>query len=143
MRNMIKTSGRVNVKIDTKEYSRLLAYTLPAIIETEEENDRMLAIVESLMDKGDDLSPEEEKLFKLLVHLIQDFERRFYQPESATPLEVLNELMAANNLRQTDLVPIFGSKSVVSEVINGKRGISKAHAKALADFFHTSTDVFL
>jgi HTH-type transcriptional regulator / antitoxin HigA len=140
---MIKTSGRVNVKIDTKEYSRLLAYTLPAIIETEEENDRMLAIVESLMDKGDDLSPEEEKLFKLLVHLIQDFERRFYQPESATPLEVLNELMAANNLRQTDLVPIFGSKSVVSEVINGKRGISKAHAKALADFFHTSTDVFL
>ncbi|MBO0799628.1 MAG: transcriptional regulator [Blastocatellia bacterium] len=143
MLNTTKTSGRVNVKIDKKKYSRLLASTLPAIIETEEENDRMLAIVESLMDKGDGLSPEEEKLFKLLVHLIQDFERRFYKPESATPLEVLNELVLANNLRQTDLVPIFGSKSVVSEVIHGKRGISKAHAKALADFFHTSTDVFL
>jgi HTH-type transcriptional regulator / antitoxin HigA len=143
MQTMTKTSGRRIVTIDRKKYSRLLTSALPALIETEDDNDRMLAIVEKLMDKGDAMSPEEEKLFKLLVHLIQEFEHRYYKPESATPLEVLNELMAANNLKQSDLINVFGSKSVVSEVIHGKREISKKHAKALAEFFHTSTDVFL
>ncbi|HKX31498.1 MAG TPA: transcriptional regulator [Blastocatellia bacterium] len=132
-----------NARIDPNAYARLLTSTLPGIIETEEENDRMLAVVRRLMDKGDDRSPEEEKLYKLLVHLIQEFEQRYYKPESVTPLEVLQELMAANDLKQVDLVPIFGTKSVVSEVLAGKRGISKAHAKGLAEFFHTSTDLFL
>ena len=140
---MTKRSGKGIVEIDPKAYARLLASALPGIIETEEDNDRMLAVVESLMDKGGDLSPEEEKLYKLLVHLIQEFEQRYYKPESVTPLEVLQELMAANDLKQIDLVPIFGSKSVVSEVLAGKRGISKTHAKKLAEFFHTSADLFI
>src|SRR5215510_1614870 len=135
MQTMTKTSGRRIVTIDKKKYSRLLTSALPALIETEDDNERMLAIVEKLMDKGDAMSPEEEKLFKLLVHLIKEFEHRFYKPESATPLDVLNELMATNNLKQSDLINVFGSKSVVSEVIHGKREISKKHAKALAEFF--------
>jgi hypothetical protein len=57
------------VTIDQKKYSRLLTSALPALIETEADNDRMLAIIEKLMDKGDAMSPEEEKLFKVLVHL--------------------------------------------------------------------------
>jgi HTH-type transcriptional regulator / antitoxin HigA len=139
---MTKRNGKGIVRVNQQEYARLVASTLPGIIETEEENDRMLAIVEGLMDKGD-LSPEEEKLFKLLVHLIQEFEQRYYQPSAVTPLEMLKELMRGHDLKQADLVPLFGSKSVVSEVLHGKRGISKTHAKALAEFFNTSTDVFL
>lgn len=62
---------------------------MPVIIETEEENERMLAVVEKLMDKGENLTPEEDKLLKLLAKLIEDFEKQYYQPEDATPLEVL------------------------------------------------------
>lgn len=51
--------------------------------------------------------------------------------------------MIAVYVKQSDLAPIFGSKGVASEVINGKCGISKAQAKALARFFNVSTDVFL
>jgi len=47
-----------------------------ADIKTEDENERMLAIVEKLMDKGEAISPEEEKLLKLLARLIEDFEMR-------------------------------------------------------------------
>jgi HTH-type transcriptional regulator/antitoxin HigA len=36
--------------------------------------------------------------------------------------------------RQRDLIPVFGSSSVVSDVLNGKRSISKAHARKLAEF---------
>jgi HTH-type transcriptional regulator/antitoxin HigA len=41
------------------------------------------------------------------------------------------------------LVPILGSRRRVSEVINGKRAISKAQAKALGEFFKVSPDLFI
>jgi HTH-type transcriptional regulator/antitoxin HigA len=141
---MIKANGKlIAVPGDPKKYGSLLSQTLPAIIETEEQNEHYLAIVEKLMRKGENLSPEEETLLKLLAHLIQDFERRYYKLRKATPVEVLRELMAANDLKQADLVPIFGSKGIVSEVVNGKRGISKANAKALGEFFNISPAAFI
>lgn len=145
MLNMTKRSGRaiVKVKFDPKKYAGLLAEALPTVIETEAQNDRLLKVVKSLMDKGENLTLEEIELLKLLGQLIQEFEQRFYKPESVTPREVLVELIAMNHLKQADIVHIFGSKGITSEVINGKREISKANAKALAKFFHVSTDVFL
>ena len=103
----------------------------------------MLATIERLMDKGESLSPEEEKLLKLLAKLVEDFEERYYHPRDATPLEVLQHLMESRDVKQTHLWEAFGSKGIASEVLNGKRGISKAHAKALADYFHVPADLFI
>ncbi len=103
----------------------------------------MLAFADKLIDKGEQRSPEEDTLLKLLAHLIQDYEHKTYQPEQATPQEVLIELMEAGSLKQSDLYPILNSKSITSEIVNGKRGISKANAKALAEFFHVSAELFL
>ena len=47
-------------------------------------------------------------------------------------------LIEARDIRQEDLVGVIGSRGVVSEVVNGKRRISKADAKALGEFFHVS-----
>lgn len=137
---MIKRSGKITVKVrfNPERYTGLLAESLPTIIQTEAQNKRLLKIVKRLIDKGEDISPEEIELARLLGHLVQEFEQRFYKPRAATPREVLIELMAANNLKQADHVPIFGSKSIVSEVVNGKHEISKAHAKALAKRFRAS-----
>jgi HTH-type transcriptional regulator / antitoxin HigA len=52
-------------------------------------------------------------------------------------------LVLQRELKQKDLVPVFGSQGVASEVLNGKRSISKAQAKALGDFFHVSPALFL
>jgi HTH-type transcriptional regulator/antitoxin HigA len=51
--------------------------------------------------------------------------------------------MEERNLRQADLLPVFGSRSVASDVLNGKRSISKAHARGLAQFFHVSPSLFI
>ena len=51
--------------------------------------------------------------------------------------------MNARGLKQSDLSKLFGSKGRASEVINGKRAISKAQAKALAEFFHVSAELFI
>jgi len=116
---------------------------MPVVIESEQENERMLAVVEKLMDKGENLSLEEEKLLKLFSRLIEDFEQRYYHPKDAEPLEVLQHLMEARNVRPTHLWQVFGSKGIASEVLNGKRGISKTQARALADYFHVSADLFI
>jgi HTH-type transcriptional regulator/antitoxin HigA len=129
-------------KIDRKKYGRLLTNALPSVIKTEEENDRAILIVEKLIAKKE-LSFEESTLLELLGKLIADFEERFYRPKDASPQEVLLELMQARDLKQSDLVELFGSKSRASEAINGKREISKSQAKALAEFFKVSADLFI
>jgi len=130
-------------KIDPVRYRKLLSRTMPVVIETEEENARMLGLVEKLMDKGEKVSAEEEKLLKLLVRLIEDFEREYYAPEEAEPLEILHHLMEARGVKQSQLWDLFGSKGVASEVLNGKRGISKTQARALANYFHVPADLFV
>src|SRR5437016_9396999 len=114
--------------INPQKYGRLLAQVRPTVIRTEVENNRMLALVEKLMAKGDSLTPEEGELLRLLGKLIADFEEEFYHLEGAAPNEVLKELMDARGLKQGDLEQLLGSKGRVSEVVNGKRAISKVQA---------------
>lgn len=128
--------------LNKKVYAHLLGEVQPKVIETEEENERYLAEVEKLMALGEELSPEQEQLLRLLVTLIEEFEDQHYQLKRTTPLEILNELMRDRGLRQKDLVPVFSSQGIASEVLNGKRSISKSQAKALGDFFHVSPTLF-
>jgi HTH-type transcriptional regulator/antitoxin HigA len=51
--------------------------------------------------------------------------------------------MTERNLKQKDLLAIFKSKGIASEVINGKRSISKAQARELGQFFNVSPAVFI
>ncbi len=132
-----------STSIDTARYGSLLARLVPAVIETEDENERLLSEVEALNAKGNRISPEEEELLKLMVLLIEDYESRKYKLRAADPNEVLRELMRVRGTRQADLVCVFGSKGITSEVVRGKRGISKAHARALSEFFHVPSGIFL
>lgn len=129
--------------LDRQVYASLLSEIQPKVIESEEENDRFLAEVEKLIAFGEHLTLEQLQLMNLLVSLIEQFEEKHYQLHPASPLEILNELMLQRGLGQKDIVYLFGSQGVASEVLNGKRSISKSQAKALSDFFHTSPTLFL
>jgi HTH-type transcriptional regulator/antitoxin HigA len=50
--------------------------------------------------------------------------------------------MTANDLRQKDLAPLFGSESIVSEVLSGKRGLNKRHIEKLSRRFKVSPELF-
>jgi len=133
----------VNRTVDSRKYARLLAKALPSVVETEEQNDRMLREIERLIDKGDDRTPEEDKLLDLLVALVEKFEEQHYALNSATPLIILKELMSARDLKPKDLWNVLGSKSLTSQILNGHRAISKNNARALAEFFHVSAELFI
>lgn len=111
------------------------------VIETEAQNERMLAEVDRLMMK--EKTPEEGKLFKLMVKLIQDFEGRHYQLNASTPRRILIEIMDARKVKPSDLWDVFGSKGTTSDVLSGKRSISKAKAKKLGRFFSVSAELFI
>jgi HTH-type transcriptional regulator / antitoxin HigA len=130
-------------KLNPERYGRLLAETLPTVIKTEGENERILCEIERLMDKGPRLTREELALLELMSQLVEDFEEEAYPVEASSPAEVLQHLMDANGLKQADLVPVFGSRARVSEAVNGVRGISKEQAKRLAAFFGVSAEVFI
>lgn len=133
-------------RINKTKYGMLLAETLPSIIETKEENERVLAVIEQLMKKGEGkLSPEETSLFRLLVRLSEDFEEKAYPQvgNSSTPRDVLTFLMEQHGLKQKDLADVFSSSGTISQVLSGAREISKAQAKSLAARFYVSAELFI
>jgi HTH-type transcriptional regulator/antitoxin HigA len=108
-----------------------------------DEHERMLAHAETLMDKGERRTAEEDAALDLMVRLITAYEQEQYPLPHFTPREMLRYLMEQRGLRQADLLPIFKSRGYVSDVANGKRAISKAHARQLAEYFKVSVDLFI
>ena len=91
------------------------------------------------------LSPEERKLIDLFGRLVEDYEHRSHagKVKYFTPIETLQMLVEEQGLKQADLVDVFGTQSVVSEVLSGRRRINQTQARRLATRFHLSVEVFL
>lgn len=147
--SMTVKSGRQTVKnevvmtFDSKIYGKLLSDVLPGKIDSDEEYQRIEEIFDKLISK-ENLSPEENRLFLLLADLLENYDKDFMDDiPAATPRETLAYLIKENGLRQADLVGIFPSQSLVSEVLNGKREITKTQAKALSERFKLRIEAFI
>jgi len=75
--------------------------------------------------------------------LIEQYEARKYPIDFATPQQRLAQLMEDRGLTQADIWRVFGTRARTSEVLRGKRGISKVQAKRLAAFFGAPVDLFI
>ncbi len=139
---MTKVNGKMTLTFNQAAYSNLLVEIAPKVIETEEEYERILKVVEQLTFKKN-RTIEERTLHKLLVTLIEAYETPNYQIDQAAPHEILQHILESSGTRQADLIGVIGSSGVVSEVVNGKRSISKAQAKALGDYFKVSPTLFI
>jgi HTH-type transcriptional regulator/antitoxin HigA len=125
------------------DYPRLLSKHCPSVIHTKAEHKHYLAELEGMLQKPS-LSGAEERYCELLGVLIEDYEvRAFPLNAKAAPVDVLKELMAANGLQQKDLLDVFKHKTLVSEILNGKRPLSVEHIRGLARRFRVSPEVFI
>lgn len=130
--------------IDPKKYARLANRIVVKAIENEDEYDHMVASVERLMDKGEDrLSPEESALLETMAILVQAYDDRHHALPPAAPNETLSYLLETSGKTVKDLLPVFGTRGRVSEVLSGKRSISKENAKKLAAMFKVAVDLFI
>src|ERR1700730_16594414 len=118
-----------------------LEVSSPTPIASERKQKEYLSGLDKLASK-DNPTNEEEKYAEVLMALIDAYEEEHHSIPDASPVEVLRTLMDANDLRQKDLAPIFGSESIVSEVLHKKRGLNKTHIEKLSKRFNISPAVF-
>ena len=131
--------------ISSEKYSEVIVeYAIaPRMIDSSREYQRSKQALERLLFPERKLSPEEGAIAKLLLHLVDHYEHRTTTPPASTPRQVLRHLMDQRQLKQADLAPVFGTVSIVSEVLRGKRQINAKQARKLADYFQLSTDLFV
>ena len=123
------------------DYGALLFRTQPEVIQSDEQNQLYIRHLEELVGKPR-VSPAEEKLIALLTVLVEEYENKHYPVPTAGPLDIVRHLMEVHGLRQKDLVDIFGAESTVSDVLNGKREITKEQIRRLSSRFRVSPSVF-
>ncbi len=134
----------MNTVINNQIYADLVVKVLPTAIQSEDEYEIMLTNINELMSKGEQkLSSEEERLLETLAILVESYEDEHHPMPEVAPNEILKFLMEERGLKQTDLLHIFGSSGITSEVVNGKRSISKEQAKKLAKHFKVSVELFI
>jgi HTH-type transcriptional regulator/antitoxin HigA len=134
--------GRMKALSASPEYIELLKKFPPRVIRTEKENEACTELLYELDRSSKKLTSAEKELAELLTLLIEDFEDRSYQVPRAKPLEVLQFFIDQHGLLQKDLADVFGTPSIVSEVLSGKRELNKDHIKRLSRRFHVSPELF-
>lgn len=125
-----------------EKYMQLLQDFPPRPITSEADFAATQAVINRLLDKPE-LTPEEEDYLDVLGALVSEYEN---QQEDLIPdiygVELLKVLIAELNLKQKDLVSIFKTESIVSDILNEKRQLTTRHIQELSEFFHFSPAVF-
>ncbi len=89
------------------------------------------------------LSNAEEAYLGALTDLVETYETAHIHLPPTSGVEALRYLMEENGLTQADLAPLFGTPSLVSEVLSGKRKLALTHIKRLAAHFGLPAGVFI
>jgi HTH-type transcriptional regulator/antitoxin HigA len=113
-------------------------------IRSEEDYQQMVRVANTLSDhlrSGNGEDPLAD-LHAIVTDLIGRWEAHSVTIPKAEPREVLRHLLETHGLKQKDLIGI-ASPTVVSDILAGRRAISKKVAKALASRFHMDVSAFL
>src|SRR5947207_699729 len=107
--------------LDERKYRKLLQETVPVVIRTEEEYQRLLLAAAHLMEKPEpEITEQEGRLLEMLSMLIEEYEDRVHPLPKTEPHKMLHHLLRERDLKPSDLWAIL-PKSRVSEILGGKR----------------------
>ncbi len=97
------------------------------------------------LDKVFDASPGSSKGDKaqVLMLLIEDYEQKHYPIDAPDPIEAIKYIMEERQLENKDVVKYFGSKSLVSQVLNRRRHLSLKMIRSLHNGLGISYDALL
>lgn len=103
---------------------------------------KALAVIDQLLDIPERSIAEEEYL-QALTDLVETYENVHVAIPPVSGVDALRYLMEENGLTQADLAPMFGARSIVSEVLSGKRRLALSHITRLAEHFGLPAEVFI
>ncbi len=85
----------------------------------------------------------QQDTIELLTLLIEKWDEEHNSFREADPIEMLKYLMTENKLKAIELASVLGvGKSLVSDILNYRRGLSKEIIRKLADHFKLSQEIF-
>lgn len=90
----------------------------------------------------DERSRAQDAYLTVLSDQVERWESEHVVIPPLSGIELIKALLRERGLRQKDLVPLFGTESIVSEVLSGKRELQTKHIEGLATFFHVSPAAF-
>lgn len=114
-------------------------------IRTEAQYDAALAFVKDLAIRGEDSLDKGERIYlDALTQFVADYEDKHYQIEvrDLTPLDALKYLMEQNGMAPADLGRLLGNRSLASQILRGKRGLSRTHIRILCERFKVEPGLF-
>jgi HTH-type transcriptional regulator/antitoxin HigA len=129
--------------MDKAEYGRILSFELPRPIRSDQDLRRAIHRLEKLDASHAQLTPAGREMAELYTVLIEAYENQHYPVPRAAPNEFLAALLEQRGLAQADIRSLLGGRGHTSEILSGKRAISKAQAKRLAEFFQVSAVSFI
>lgn len=129
------------IGVNSSKYIDLLTIFPPRPIKSEEDLSATQDVIDSLIDKGY-LTPDEQDYLDLLGTLVYEYELMYVEIPDIYGVELLKSLMEELGLRQKDLVPIFKTESIVSDVVNYRRKLTVRHIQELAKRFKISPAAF-
>jgi len=91
-------------------------------IKTEQDYNNTLNRINILMDAIPNTKEFDE--LDILTTLVEVYEEIHYKIDSPDPIEAIKFRMEQDSLKQKDLIPIIGSGSRVSEILNKKRKLT-------------------
>jgi len=116
------------------------------VIRSERELDAATTVALDLAGQGEErLSDGAAEYLDVLDRLIEDYED-VYHPmpvRNATPLERLRCLVKEAGVSASDLGRLLGNRSLGSPLLSGRRELSKAHIRVLAEHFRLEAGYFL
>jgi HTH-type transcriptional regulator / antitoxin HigA len=110
------------------------------VIENDSDHAEAMGVIDGLMRSED---PKDGALLRAQARLIEAYERARWPRRAAQVPEILIYLMDQHDLTRADLVPLLGTPSRVSEVLNGKRPLSLAMIRKLRERFGISADALI
>lgn len=112
-------------------------------IRTEADYEKALERIDLLMDLEPEIGSREGDELEILTLLVEKYEETHWQIAAPDPIEAIKYRMEEMGLKQKDLVPIIGSKSKVSEVLNRKIGLSLTMISNLSAQLHIPLEVLV
>jgi HTH-type transcriptional regulator/antitoxin HigA len=102
-------------------------------------------VMERLAVRGeDDLNRDEMDYLEVLTNLVEAYDTTHCpEPDDGTPLERLKALLEESELSTADLGRLLGNSGLASQILLGRRQLSKAHIRTLSRHFKLAAEYFL
>ncbi len=131
----------------TEKYKALVERFALVPIRSDDHLDQAHEVAQLLMMREEPLSFDEREYLEVLLSEIGKYEKKHHDlvVQDLAPNVLLQSLMKDHGLKQVDIQAILGvnSSGVISEIVSGKRELTKEHCVKLGNHFKLTPAAFL